>query len=156
LLSAQFSAGPDAGALTKYHKKSFKRQLHLIIDQHPKYTDGGAGPLDKGLDCSGYVYLAARRAGIPGVSRTTSFKMSLGFGGWRGRDIALQDARDCDLLFWTLEKDRFNGHVGVFLLGDDGEATATHASSRRGVVLDSLEGSLLRKLTRVRRLIIGE
>jgi hypothetical protein len=82
--------------------------------------------------------------------------MSLGLNGWHGKDIGLDDAGECDLFFWTFREERQNGHVGALLYGLDGAVHASHASSRRGVVLDPLDGPLLQKLTKVRRLTIGD
>ena len=156
MLSAPFSAGPEAWAFAEHYKRSLKSQLHLIIAKHPKYTWGGAKDLDEGLDCSGYVYLAAKWAGIPGVSRTTSFRMSQGFGGWESREIGPGEADDCDLVFWTFRENRPEGHVGVLLQDDRGRHRVTHSSARRGVVLDVLRGPLRENPTKVRRLTIGE
>lgn len=133
-----------------------KRQLTFIIAKHPQYTWGGAESLAQGLDCSGYIFLAGKWAGIPGITRTTALRMSLGLGGWHGRDIDLSDADECDLSFWTFYEDRQNGHVGALVRGPDGEMHVTHASSRRGVVLDDFDGVLLQKLTKLRRLTIGD
>jgi cell wall-associated NlpC family hydrolase len=143
-------------ALGPSYKRSFERQLKFIIAKHPKYLWGGADDLDKGLDCSGYVYLAARWAAIPGITRTTSLRMSLGFGGWKGTAIDFKDAEALDLPFWTFNAKRPCGHVGVFLRDNSGMPAVTHASQRRGVVLDQMQGLLLRNLTKVRRLTIGE
>lgn len=156
LLSALCFAGAEAWGLAPHYKRSFGRQLKFIIAKHPKYLWGGADNLDKGLDCSGYVYLAARWAAIPGVTRTTSLRMSLGFGGWRGIDIDFSDADALDLPFWTFKAKRPRGHVGVFLRDKHGMPAVTHASSRRGVALDQMQGRLLRNLTKVRRLTIGD
>ncbi len=82
--------------------------------------------------------------------------MSLGLGGWHGKDVDLADADECDLSFWTFEEHRQNGHVGALLRGLDGEIQVTHASSSRGVVLDNLHGLLLQKLSKLRRLTIGD
>jgi cell wall-associated NlpC family hydrolase len=155
-LSALCFAGRDAWCLAEHYKKSFKGQLLFIIEKHPKYLKGGWSDLEDGIDCSGYVYLAARRAAIPGIFRTTSFRMSQGLGGWSGRNIALSDAEDCDLLFWTFSTKQPFGHVGVLLRGSQGGKQAAHASARRGVVLRPLEGSLKQNLRKVRRLTIGE
>jgi cell wall-associated NlpC family hydrolase len=153
---AQSFAGRDADALCDHYKISLKRQLHFIISKHPEYTWGGAEDLEKGLDCSGYIYLACKWAGIPGVTRTTSYRMALGLGGWVGEDIDADESDECDLPFWTFKEGRPFGHVGAFLRYMDGGLRAAHASTRRGVVLQELNGSLLRNLTKVRRLTIGE
>ncbi len=153
---AQFFAGPDAWALTPAYRSSLKRQLTFIVAKHPKYSWGGSDSLDLGLDCSGYIFLASKWAGIPGITRTTALRMSLGLGGWQGKDIDRSQADECDLSFWTFKEERLNGHVGAFLCGPDNAMQVTHASLRRGIVLDRLDGLLLQKLTKVRRLTIGD
>ena len=55
--------------------------------------------------------------------------MSLGLGGWRGKDIGLSDADECDLSFWTFKEERQNGHVGALLRGQDREIRG-HARKR--------------------------
>lgn len=155
-LLAPFCAGPDAWGLSGNYKGSFKKQLSFIISKHPNYRWGGAEDPDKGLDCSGYIFLAAKWAGIPGITRTTSYRMSLGLGGWTGRDVATTEAEECDLPFWTFDPERPEGHVGAFLRRQDGKLGVTHASSRRGVVLDDFSGPFKTNLTKVRRLTIGD
>ncbi|MBI5248426.1 MAG: C40 family peptidase [Desulfomonile tiedjei] len=156
LLSVQFSAGHEAWGLAENYKRSVREQYLFIISKHPKYTWGGAEDLDKGLDCSGYIFLACKWAGVPGVTRTTSLRMSMGLGGWSGKDIDPKDADECDLLFWTFQPHRPNGHVGAFINDRNSELKITHASTSRGVVLEDLHGVLATNLTKVRRLTIGD
>jgi cell wall-associated NlpC family hydrolase len=155
LSSAPFFVGAEALALSADHKASLKRELHFLIQQNPKYVWGGTSELSGGLDCSGYVFLASKRAGIPGVTRTTSFRMSLGLGGWRGREVTIGQAQDCDLVFWTFYPNRLEGHVGI-LMSAGPRPFATHASFKHGVVLRELKGPLYSNLTKVRRLTIGD
>jgi len=112
--------------------------------------------LQKGLDCSGYLYLASKWAGIPGITRTTSYRMALGLGGWVGEDIDPDESEECDLPFWTFKEDRPYGHVGAFIRHVDGGLKAAHAGFHRGVVLQELDGTLITNLTKVRRLTIGD
>jgi hypothetical protein len=156
LLSAQFFAGPEACALTENLRESVRDQLNFIIAKHPKYTWGGAEDLDRGLDCSGYIFLACKWAGVPGITRTTSLRMAMGLGGWIGKDIDPESAEDCDLVFWTFREDRPDGHVGAFLTDHHGRLKITHASATRGVVLETPRGALATNLTKVRRLTIGD
>ena len=90
------------------------------------------------------------------VRRTTARRMAVGEGGWTGIPVALDDPVNqgdtLDLLFWTFTAERFNGHVGVRW----GKYRATHASTRRGVVVDLLTGVLLKALTKSIHLTIGE
>ncbi len=102
------------------------------------------------------MFLASKWAGIPGITRTTALRMSLGLGGWQGKDIDITQAHECDLSFWTFNVERPNGHVGAFLRGPQNALRVTHASVKRGIVLDRLDGLLLQKLTKVRRLTIGD
>ena len=156
MLLAQFFAGPEASGLAETYTKSLKKQYEFIISKHPKYTWGGSEDLDKGLDCSGYIFLACKWAGVPGITRTTSLRMSMGLGGWIGRDIDLEIADESDLVFWTFHEQRPNGHVGAFMNDGQGRLRVTHASSSRGVVVDDLHGVLAANLTKVRRLTIGD
>ncbi|MEI8183355.1 MAG: NlpC/P60 family protein [Desulfomonile sp.] len=156
LSSAPYFAGRDSWGLAERYERSLTRQLNFIIAKHPRYAWGGAEDLQKGLDCSGYIFLAAKWAAIPGITRTTAYRMSQGLGGWNGRDIVLDSARQCDLVFWTFVPARLHGHVGAILRDRQGLHKVTHSSARRGVVLDRLEGLSLRSLTGIRRLTIGD
>jgi len=82
--------------------------------------------------------------------------MALGLGGWTGKDVDFLDADELDLTFWTFNKNRLNGHVGALLRDRHGMPKVTHASTRKGVVLEDMHGHLLRNLTKVRRLTIGD
>jgi cell wall-associated NlpC family hydrolase len=124
----------------------------MLIEQKPKYTWGGATDPREGLDCSGYLSLAAHRAGLP-VRRTTAGRMALGDGGWIGLDVPSESATDLDLAFWTFQERRPDGHVGAFY---GGSLRVTHASYRKGVEVEPLADYLKRTLSRVRRLTIGE
>lgn len=134
---------------------SFKRQLSFIIAKHPTYAWGGSD-LTTGVDCSGYIFLAAKWAAIPGVTRTTAYRMAQGLGGWQSREISLGQAGPCDLIFWTFTAARPYGHVGAFLEGQDKKLLVTHASSSRGVVLEKLRGALAASTSLMRRLTIGD
>jgi len=156
LLSALSFAGHDVWGLGEPYRGSLKGQLQFIIAKHPKYTWGGSTDLEKGLDCSGYLFLAAKWAGIPGITRTTSARMAEGSGGWTSCQIDLKDAQECDLVFWTFSEKRKNGHVGAFLIDSDGRRAVTHSGVSKGVVLEPLKGRLLENLSQVRRLTIGD
>ena len=137
---------------------SFRKNLWLIIDRHPAYRWGGAESEQKGLDCSGYIYLAAKRSGIP-VRRVTAMQMRQGLGGWIGRDTDLGNAGEPDLVWWTwIDKPhRPHGHVGVFLIGRRSELLeVTHSSSSRGVVVQELKGQLFWDISAIRRLNVGD
>ena len=147
-----------SGALSKCealgigYRRAFAFELQHIIDRHPHYLWGGAEDEREGLDCSGYVYLAARRAGLNG-RRTTARRMGEGDNGWDSTVIrGPGNSRHCDLVFWTLKATRPNGHVGVRWYKD----RVTHSSSSRGVVVDRFKGYWVKHLTRIRRLTQGD
>jgi len=157
LLLALCFVTSEAAALSEDYRRCFARELRFIVGKNPKYVWGGASDLERGVDCSGYVFLAAKWAGIPGIKRTTAFRMALGIDGWSASEILPEQAQECDLPFWTWSTNptRINGHVGVFLREQSGLAVA-HASERRGVVLEPWEGKLRTDLSKVMRLIIGD
>jgi len=78
--------------------------------------------------------------------------MALGESGWTNSVVARGRSVLLDLVFWTFTGRRPNGHVGVLW----GNGRVTHASSKRGVVVDLLQGYLLETLTQVVRLNIGD
>jgi hypothetical protein len=115
----------------------------------------------RGLDCSGYIYWAARKAAIPGVRRVSASDMARGLGGWVGDDLAFGDGmlkiQPLDLAFWTFDPKRANGHVGAFGINPaTGFPGVRHASGSRGVRMDEVWGWVQRDLTKVRRLTIGD
>lgn len=89
--------------------------------------------------------------------------MALGLGGWVSREVSVDKTRELDLVFWTFQKHRPNGHVGMVLkpsrpnseLNADNPFHAlavTHASYKNGVILDSFRGSLITDMSKIRRL----
>jgi hypothetical protein len=156
LLSAEFSAGPDAWALADNLGRSYVRQLRFIISKHPAYQWGGSENPAKGLDCSGYLFLAAKWAAVPGVTRTTAFRMSMGMGGWTSCKVHPPLLKQCDLVFWTFSPTRPNGHVGALLMDADGRIQVTHSSSSRGVVVEKFQGASSINVSAIRRLTAGD
>jgi len=122
-----------------------------MLDRHPKYTWGGSESEEKGLDCSGSIYLMARRAGLP-VRRTTAKRMALADGGWHSRIVARTATRKLDLVWWTFKAERENGHVGLRWKDNN----VIQASQKRGLVEDELKGKLVDKMSMARRLEIGD
>lgn len=141
-------------ALGDSYKTLFIRELNFIIFKGPKYTWGGSSTnLQKGLDCSGYIFRAAKWAGMP-VRRTTSSKMAIGQCGWVSRPVKWENRAVTDLVFWTFKHSRPDGHVGVIVMDAN---HVTHSSgSRKRVVVDRFKDELRTKLSRIRRLTIGE
>jgi hypothetical protein len=135
---------------------SFKKNIQTIINGHPRYVWGGSESEAKGVDCSGYIHLAAKRSGMP-VSRTTSRNMRHGLGGWTGYDILFNSAEELDIVWWSFTSARPNGHIGILWRDRSGLPAVTHSSStQKGVVVGYLEGPLFRDITAIRRLSIGD
>ena len=135
---------------------SFRRQLNFIIARNPRYAWGGCDAIESGLDCSGYIYLAAKWAGLPGITRTTASRMAQGLGGWTSINVSPESAEELDLVFWTFSVTRPDGHVGAFLKISPTGRVVTHASSGRGVIAEPLGRRLNEMISRVRRLKIGD
>jgi hypothetical protein len=147
---AFFGSVSRVEAMGPEYQKAFERELRRIIDRNPRYVWGGSMSEKQGLDCSGYLFLAAHRAGLP-VARTTAARMMIGENGWIGISVPLNISKQLDLVGWTFKR-QFD-HVGV--LWHDNRHVS-HASSRRGVVVDDLKGTLRSNITRIRRLSIGD
>jgi len=83
--------------------------------------------------------------------------MSRGGGGWIGTNILFRDSREMDITWWTFTATRPNGHLGVLIRHPaSGVPAVTHASSKRGIVCDYIQGSLFRDISKCRRLSIGD
>jgi len=146
---AFFGSVSKVDALGPGYQAAFERELKTIIDRHPRYQWGGSVNEDKGLDCSGYLFLAARRGGLP-VKRTTAARMMVGEGGWIGVKVPFSAGTMLDLVGWTFRR-RFD-HIGILWHN----RTVTHSSSRRGVVVDPMRGALKKTLSGIRHLTIGD
>ncbi len=83
-------------------------------------------------------------------------RMSLGLGGWNGFRHELEHARTCDLVFWTFDESRPNGHVGAVIRHADGQVDVVHSSRGRGVVSQKINDYLRDKTTAVLRLSLGD
>ena len=120
-------------------------EIDYALSLHISYVWGGED-LD-GADCSGILWLTANRAGVP-VMRTTSERMLKGAGGWGGKEIyALPDSRRCDLIGFTMRRERLLGHIGVILE----KLLFAHASSSRGFVRQELKDNYINKLRIIKR-----
>ena len=149
----------NVSALSPQYETTLKQNLWIIIDKHPRYAWGGSEAEEKGIDCSGYLFLAAKRSGLP-VKRETAIRMESGLGNWTAKKVSLDEANELDIVWWTwlTSPQRKNGHVGFFLVNKKGSKLleVTHSSSSRGVVVQQLKGSLLRDISSIKRLTIGD
>ena len=149
--------------LPEPYKRTLQGNMNVLLSQKTAYVWGGVGGIKNGvigLDCSGLIYYLYKKSGIP-VKRSTAFRMRHGLDGWIGDDIVLNDAEAHDLPFWTWkgqEAKRPFGHVGIFYEGSRSKLLeAMHSSSsKNGVVVQQLLGSLLRDLKAIRRITIGD
>lgn len=151
-----FLLARDAVGLSDALTASFERELYAIAMLKPEYVWGGYQDPSKGLDCSGYIYLAVKWAAIPGPKRTTAKRMAEGRDGWDGSTIKpIKDADRGDLVFWTWKgSKRKYGHVGAVVLGRKSKLLeAAHASSgHKSVVVVPFSGALLTDIEFFRRL----
>ena len=150
-------------ALPDNYKKTLQQNMEIIKSSKTAYVWGGVGGEKNGvigLDCSGLIFYLYKQSGIP-VKRSTSFRMRHGLDGWVGNDVALDDVEAHDIPFWTWkgqEAKRPFGHVGLFYEGSQSKLLETmhSSSSKNGVVVQQLRGSLLRDLKAIRRITIGD
>jgi hypothetical protein len=146
----------EAMALSLSYKEALRHNLNIIIDLHPKYVWGGSEIEGKGLDCSGYLYLAAKRSGMP-VKRVTSIMIESGLGGWSSKKISLDDVDEFDINFWTFKPARMHGHLGFYLVSrKSGLLEITHSSSSKGVIIQPITPYLLKTTSSIRRLTLGD
>jgi len=137
-------------ALNAGYKRAFKLELKSMVDARTVYVWGGANA-ERGVDCSGAIYDALHRAGVP-VKRTTAREMARGADGWFGLDITYDQRRALDIIWWTFKPGRPHGHVGVIW----DQTQVFHASASRGhVVVDRIVGVLRTKISKLKRLMIG-
>jgi hypothetical protein len=135
-------------------KTKLALEIQRLVDKAPKDTWGGSESYEQGLDCSGALYFACRRAGLL-VSRTTARNMEMGRCGWDSIPVELRDTQDLDIWWWTFasKPDRINGHVGIAHGWKDGYPAVVHASQSRGrVVQDAIKGWVINDCTSLRRL----
>jgi cell wall-associated NlpC family hydrolase len=148
-------------ALSPEYKSSLKKEFSYLIWKHPViiYVWGDTRPYEGKSDCSGYIYGAYKKAAIP-ISRTTALEMRKGKAGWYGKDIDIIDADEMDIVWWTWKNkpERPHGHIGVLIENPKSKLLeVTHASSsQKKVVIEPLDGVLIRDLSATRRITIGE
>lgn len=105
LFSLSGLPGCSSSPVSREDRSAARQGLDIARAQLGKpYRYGGAGP--RGFDCSGLVYYAYRKAGIP-VPRTTSALYR------NAERISLSRLRPGDLLFFRLSAERV-AHVGIY------------------------------------------
>jgi lipoprotein Spr len=105
------------------------------------YRYGRSG--EDAFDCSGFVMVVMREAFDLALPRSTVDQYA------EGRPVARSNLRDGDLVFFVTRGNRVS-HVGVYV-GDDRFA---HASTKRGVIVSSLdEGYYAKRYLGARRVL---
>lgn len=102
-----------------------------------RYKYGGTDA--KGMDCSGLVYTCFQKEDIalPRVSRDMAKQ---------GVRVSLKEITKGDLLFFQTSKKRnVVTHVGLVVEAGDGLIKFIHSTTRRGVIVSSLEESYWKK-----------
>lgn len=157
-----FLSTSTSHALSDKYKQHFKKNLIFLSQAKTKYVWGAKGEIKDGtvqVDCSGYIYAAAKQSGMP-VIRTTSLRMSMGLEGWSNKKVDIDDVDETDICFftWKTSPQRINGHVGVLIVSpSSGLLEVSHASSGKGmVVFNQLRSTFLRDLSATKRLTIGD
>lgn len=174
LLCCSFSSPtPEAWALASPYARAMEREARWVIAQHPRYLYGG-NKLDKGIDCSYFVYLVCKRAGIIGLQRLSADDIYHAQDGWKNITINIKDAEQLDMLFWIWQKKggkpyelteslkllktkaKRIDHMGLVLTGKSGLLEVGHMSSSKGGIITPFRGTLERDCVGVRRLTIGD
>lgn len=146
--------------MVKADEKSFLQYLHILEQKNIPYVWGGANEErpEMGLDCSGFIYVAARKSGALACHRTTALEMQKRNGGWVGIDLGsdsggLRRASEGDIIWWTWKgKPRIHGHIGILTRDRSGSPAVIHASQSRGrVLVEEVKGRLLDDISWLRR-----
>jgi hypothetical protein len=153
----------SAQALSKRYAASVKAQYRWMILFAPPYNNSPLikpkDPIKSGVDCSRYKYLVYWWAAVIGPDgqsphRVTAADMAAGKGGWEGIDIPLDDADELDLVWWSFKTK--HDHVGTIWLVK-GLRHVTHASyGKKKIAVDAIRGTLLTKMVKARRIMLGE
>jgi cell wall-associated NlpC family hydrolase len=110
-----------------------------------KYKFGGT--TDKGMDCSGLVYVAFKQENVilPRISRDMAT---------RGIEIKISQAEEGDLVFFkTSSKNRIS-HVGIVSKIKDDTIYFIHSTTSQGVITSSMEENYWKKaFVSIRRVI---
>ncbi len=129
-------------------------QRHLKVDKiinntnyylGTKYKYGGT--TKKGMDCSGLIYTAFEQENIklPRVSRDMANE---------GINISFKQIKKGDLLFFATGKTKKISHVGLVTKIVNNEIFFIHASSKRGVIISSMNTNYYKsKFVKAKRIL---
>ena len=121
--------------------KGSKKVKQEIIEyaktfQGTRYKYGGT--TRSGMDCSGLISVAFQKENIelPRASRDMATK---------GVSISLKNIEKGDLIFFKTSSKNVINHVGLVVEADRGQVKFIHSSTRRGVIISSLDEAYWKK-----------
>ena len=115
---------------TKHTSKSESIVNYAKSFNGTRYKFGGT--TTKGMDCSGLIYVSFKKEDIllPRISRDMAKK---------GKRIPLNKTQKGNLVFFTTDKSRnVINHVGLVVEIERGEIFFIHSTTRKGVIISSL------------------
>ncbi|HLS31451.1 MAG TPA: C40 family peptidase [Flavobacteriaceae bacterium] len=102
-----------------------------------KYQYGGMS--EKGMDCSGLIYLSFLNAGdifLPRSSREIAKQ---------GKRIKLNEVREGDLVFFKTNSRNVINHLGLVVKNRNGNVEFIHSSTKKGVMISRLKEAYWQK-----------
>lgn len=102
-----------------------------------KYQYGGMS--EKGIDCSGLIYLSFLNAGdifLPRSSREIAKQ---------GEKINLKQARKGDLVFFKTSSRNVINHLGLVVKNNNGNVEFIHSSTKKGVMISHIQEAYWQK-----------
>ncbi|WP_299013050.1 C40 family peptidase [uncultured Polaribacter sp.] len=117
--------------------KSDKVVANALQFKGVKYKYGGI--TNKGMDCSGIVFVAYKKENIqlPRVSKQMAKT---------GKKVGLKSAKKGDLIFFkTAKKGAGINHVGLIVSVNNGQVNFIHATTSKGVIVSSLSNPYWKK-----------
>ncbi len=142
-----FQSSCRVGVQTKSNSKELLRDQIVAASMGEigkPYKFGGTGPT--AYDCSGLVYAVYHKSNIA-LPRTSKELSKV------GKSISIRRASPGDLLFFSSK--RKISHVGIVVSNTGGELQMIHASTSKGVILESVNRSPYwsKRLRKARRIL---
>ena len=144
LLSVIFASCKSKSNIVTSKRASEKKTTKLaenIVDYATdylgtKYKYGGT--TNKGLDCSGLVYISYKNYEI--LLPRSSYDMSK-----YGKQIKEKDTQIGDLIFFKTDGKRVINHVGLVTDVDGDDIKFIHSSTQKGVIISSMKEAYYKK-----------
>jgi len=131
-----FTSCKSSRQVSNYSKKAPLNLADKIVDNAKAYNGVNykyGGITEKGMDCSGLVYVAFKKEQIllPRTSRNMAKK---------GVPIHLNEVKKGDLLFFQTSKNKqVINHVGLIIHLEVGITKFIHSTTGNGVIISSLD-----------------